>query len=159
MISSMFEAAWILFVTACSRCWNPSLSASTASPTGPPGSTLIMSGPSQLEYLVALQHLRPPFGHARRDLLHDEIGFARLQMRDVDVGRLRELGQLLGEETRAQMLGGHRELALPVRERRFDDQVTQVVDAVHVRPQRVVRRRVAGEDEARGAGVDLVADG
>src|SRR5688500_10220151 len=120
MISSRFALAWILLVTACSRCWRVSLSARTVSRTGPPGSTLIRSGRSQLESVVAFQHLGPPLGDARRDLLHDEVRLARLQMGDVDVGRPRQLRELLGEETRAQMLGGHRELPLPVRKRRFD---------------------------------------
>src|SRR5688572_22359950 len=130
MISSRLADAWILLVTACRFCWNVSLSARTASPTGPPGSTLIMTQASQLENVVALEHLRLALGDPHPDLLHDEIGFARLQMGDVDLRHRGQFRELFRKQARAQMLGCHREVALAVRKRGLDDEIAQVRDLV-----------------------------
>src|SRR5581483_6180873 len=109
-------------------------------------------------YLVQLKHARPPLGYARRDLLHDELGLTRLEVRDVDLGRKLELRKLLREEARAEVLRSDGEVALAIRKRRLHDQVTQVRHFVHGAPERVVGGRVAGEGEAARAGVDEIAD-
>ncbi len=54
------------------------------------------------------------------------------------------------------MLGGHRDVALLVRECRLDDQVAQVRGLVHGLPEAVVRGRVAGIGEARPAAVQKI---
>src|SRR5262245_6271668 len=112
MISSRLRVAWILLVTVCSFCWKLSFSARFSAATGLLWSTvLIGASPSrffpawtsalsrpfprtpcpaytlELENLIRLQHLRPPFLHLHGDLLHDQLGLARLQMRDEDLRR------------------------------------------------------------------------
>src|SRR5688572_22231277 len=117
MISSMLVVEWILLVTACSFCWKPRRSVSAASCGRVPWSTLTIrillcgtsrrgaSGSfrwhpvngssaleaSQLEHLVRFQHLRAPVRDPGRDLGHDRVGFARLQMRHVDLGLVTQL--------------------------------------------------------------------
>src|SRR5688572_2999589 len=127
MISSMLVVEWILLVIACSFCWKPSLSATPASGGRVPWSTLTMHSPlcgsicsgrschayasgsfgraSQLEDVVRFQHLRGPVCDPRRDLRHDRVGFARLEVRDVDLRPVLELRELFREQAGAQVLG------------------------------------------------------
>ena len=72
---------------------------------------------SKLENLIVPQHFRPESDHARENLLHDELGFARLQVSNVDVGRQGQFRQLIGEQARAQMLGRNRKRSSKLSER------------------------------------------
>ena len=47
---------------------------------------------------------------------------------------------------------------LPIRERGFDKQVTQVGDLVDDRPGNVIGRCVPGKDETTGPGIEVIAD-
>src|SRR5262249_37668559 len=65
---------------------------------------------SKFESLIPLQHLRPPLLHPDRDLLHDQLRLARLEMRDEDLRRRFQLRELRGEHAGAQVLGRSRQV-------------------------------------------------
>src|SRR5687768_215772 len=77
---------------------------------------------SELENLAVLQHAGPVAARAFLDLLHRQLDLAGLEVRDPDLRVEVELGKLLGEHRRAEVLGDLGELALLVGERGLDDQ-------------------------------------
>src|SRR6185436_7098064 len=116
-------------------------------------------GRSEFENVVVLQQARRRSRGKLLDLLHGQLDLRGLQVRDVDLRGALELGELLAQHGRAQVLGQLGEPAVLVRERRLDDQELEVLDAVHRGPQGVVGAGVAGEYQASLAAVEEVADG
>src|SRR5215470_1934832 len=112
----------------------------------------------ELDHLVVLQHPRPVLPGVLLDFLHRELDLPRLEVGDEDLAAPLQLGELLGEHARAEVLRHDCEALLAVAERALDDQVLEVRDAVDDRPELVVRRGVAGEHQAPPAAVELVAD-
>src|SRR5262249_19642753 len=93
------------------------------------------------------------------DFLHRELDLAGLQMRDIDFRAPLQLGELLRQHARTQVLRDDRELPFPVAERRLYDQVLEVCDLVDEHPEGVVRRRVTGEHQAALSRVQVIPDG
>src|SRR6185312_6198176 len=128
MISSTFCVEWIRLVTACSFLEKasftamsgplpddcPTLGSSTALIVLPAFVSRLASRVSRLEneFLVVLEHPRPPAPGRLAHLLHGERALAGLQMRDENLRPRPHLLQLLGKHPRAQVLGGHRDRAL-----------------------------------------------
>src|SRR5678815_3670371 len=100
MISSMLLVEWMRLVTACSFFENASLtlmSATLAELCAFGSRTALMVAPangcgfvapapslSEGEFLVVLEHARPPAAGRLADLLHRERALARLQVGDED---------------------------------------------------------------------------
>src|SRR2546428_5374397 len=75
---------------------------------------------SQREFLVVLEHPRAPAARGLRHFLHRDRTLPRLQVGDEHFGARAHLLELRGEHVRAEVLGGDRDVALLVRERRLD---------------------------------------
>src|SRR5262245_5808517 len=112
----------------------------------------------ELDHLDVLQHPRPILPGVFLDFLHRELDLPRLEVGDEDLAAPLELGELLGEHARAEVLRHDREALLAVAECALDDQVLEVRDLVDDRPELVVRRGVPGEHQAPPAAVELIAD-
>src|SRR5258705_9324089 len=150
MISSMLLVEWMRLVTACSFFEKASftlMSATFADDGILVSSNALMFLPasclSQRKFLVVLEHARAPASRRLAHFLHGEGPFPGLQVRDEHFRLHAHLLQLLGEDHRAQVLRGGRDVALLVGERGLDDEVLQVRRGVHHFPQRVVGGGVA----------------
>src|SRR3970282_1973078 len=79
----------------------------------------------ELEHLVVLQHARLQPSRGFLDLLHRELGLARLEVGDVHLGVALELGELFGQHRRAKVLGEFGQGSLLVGEGRLADPVLE----------------------------------
>lgn len=113
---------------------------------------------SKFENHSFAQHLGTQSTGTNLDLAHRHLTLPRFQVSNVNFGRSFQLTQFAGQQGRAEVAGERGQSPVAVSEGGFDDEVAQVGDGVHDRPEAVVDRRVAGEDEARGARIELVAD-
>src|SRR5258706_11198046 len=175
MISSTLVVEWMRFVTAWIFFEKASftlMSATLPDEVTLGSRTALMVAPAvveccrclyagntrlEREFLVVLEHPRPPAARRLAHFLHRQRPFAGLQVRDVHLRRHAHLLELLGEHPGAQLLGGERDVALLVRKGRFDDQVLQVGRAVDRLPQRLVARGVAAEDERAACALQRIA--
>lgn len=84
------------------------------------------------------------------DLAGDQLAVGGLEMRNVYLGIDTQPGQLFGKLDGVQMLGGDGQVPLAVGKGRFQDEMTQVRNAIDGAPEFLGGQRVARIDEAAG---------